>query len=155
MPTGPFRIFEDGKLKPGIYKIQNLRSETYLDVLQHSKEVCCRPARDLGAKSGLVRPSLSSSVRVPDAQKWEIKPLGIGYTIQRVNLTTQPDPFSYVERCEQVEPGKPEQFFAPREGLDNGAPLIVTGYPVAWRVEVVDDEIHRGYEYVRSELGVT
>ena len=56
MTTDPTRIFQDGKLKPGIYKIQNLRSETYLDVLQHSKEVCCRPARDPGDRKGLVRP---------------------------------------------------------------------------------------------------
>jgi len=52
------RIFEAGKLKPGIYKIQNLYTETYLDVLQHSKEVCCRPARDLEDGRGLVRPRL-------------------------------------------------------------------------------------------------
>ena len=76
--TDPPRIFEDGKLKPGIYKIQNLRSETYLDVHQHSKEVCCRP------------------VRASDAQKWEIKPLGIGYTVQMVSLTARPGPLSDV-----------------------------------------------------------
>ena len=66
------RIFEYGNLEPGIYKIQNLRSETYLDVHHHSKEVCCRP------------------VHASDAQKWEIKPLGIGYSIQMVNLMTRP-----------------------------------------------------------------
>lgn len=48
-------IFEDGKLKPGIYKIQNLFSETYLDIHQHSKQVCCRPAKDLQEGRGLVR----------------------------------------------------------------------------------------------------
>ena len=45
-------IFENGKLKPGIYKIQNLRSETYLNIYRHSKELCCRPARDLGDGGG-------------------------------------------------------------------------------------------------------
>jgi len=64
--TDPHRIFENGKLKPGIYRIQNLRSETYLDVLQHSKELCCRPARDIGAKKGLVRPCLPFAVRVSE-----------------------------------------------------------------------------------------
>ena len=59
-------IFENGKLKPGIYKIQNLRSETYLDIYRHSKELCCRPARDLGDGGGLVRPSLIRAVRVSD-----------------------------------------------------------------------------------------
>ena len=28
----------------------------------------------------------------------------------------------------------------------------VSPYPVAWRVEVVDDEKHRGFEYIRSVL---
>ena len=40
-------------------------------------------------------------------------------------------------------------------GLENGSPLSVSGYPVAWRVEVVNDDIHRGFEYVRSEHHVT
>jgi len=48
-------IFKDGKLKPGIYKIQNLESETYLDIHQNSKQVCCRPAGDLEDGGGLVR----------------------------------------------------------------------------------------------------
>ena len=33
--------------------------------------------------------------------------------------------------------------------------LSVAAYPVAWRVEVVNDDKHRGFEYVRSELDVT
>ena len=48
-------IFKEGKLKPGIYKIQNLFAESYLDIHRHSKEVCCRPARDLEDGRGLVR----------------------------------------------------------------------------------------------------
>jgi len=36
-------------------------------------------------------------------------------------------------------------------GLVNGSQLSVSAYPVAWRVEVVDEDIHRGFEYVRSE----
>ena len=90
------RVFEDGKLKPGIYKIRNLRSETYLDIHQHSKEVCCRPTRDLEDERGLVRPYLPFAVRVSDAQKWEIKPLGIGYTVRRVSLPTRFSPLSVV-----------------------------------------------------------
>jgi len=96
MTTDPFRIFQGGKLKPGIYKIQNLHSETYLDVLQHSKEVCCRPEQDLRNNKGLVRPFLPFVVRVSYAQKWEIKPFVAGYTIQRVSLMTPPDPLSAV-----------------------------------------------------------
>jgi hypothetical protein len=33
--------------------------------------------------------------------------------------------------------------------------LSVAAYPVAWRIEVVNDEEHRGFEYIRSELNVT
>ena len=29
------------------------------------------------------------------------------------------------------------------------APIFVTAYPAAWRVEIVDDVNHRGFEYVR------
>ena len=56
----PLSIFEDGKLKPGIYKIQNVYSRTYLDTHEHSREVCCRPAKDLEQGKGLVCLYLSS-----------------------------------------------------------------------------------------------
>ena len=49
-------VFKDGKPKPGIYKIQNLYSQTYLDIHEHSKELCCRPAQNLEEGKGLVRP---------------------------------------------------------------------------------------------------
>lgn len=42
------------ELKPGIYKIQNLFSQTYMDIHEHTKEVCCRPAANLGEGKGLV-----------------------------------------------------------------------------------------------------
>ena len=65
-PTGndSSSIFEDGKLKPGIYKIQNLFAETYMDIHLHSKKVCCRPAQNLEDGGGLVRPFLLSAVRI-------------------------------------------------------------------------------------------
>ena len=47
-------IFQDGKLKPGIYKIQNIQSETYLDIEVHLRELCCRPSKDLGEGRGFV-----------------------------------------------------------------------------------------------------
>jgi len=108
-------IFKDGKLKPGIYKIQNLYTDTYLDIHRHSKEVCCRPAKDLEDGRDL----------------WEIKQFGAGYTVQR------------------VDPGKPEQFCTPVNGIKPGTALCVAAYPVAWRVETVDDGDHRGFEYIR------
>ena len=52
-------IFEGGKLKPGIYKIQNIVGQTYVDIREHNKELCCRPDYVLGGK-GQVR---SSSAR--------------------------------------------------------------------------------------------
>lgn len=60
-------IFEGGKLKSGIYKIQNLFAETYLDIHQHSKQVCCRPARDLEDGRGLVRSYPPFTAHVSDA----------------------------------------------------------------------------------------
>ena len=53
--SDPSSIFENGKLKPGIYKIQNIYSETYLDIELHSREVCSRLERELGQGRGLVR----------------------------------------------------------------------------------------------------
>jgi len=49
----------------------------------------------------------------------------------------------------QVEPEKPDQFCNPMEGLDDGTPIFVSPYPAAWRVEVVDEDKHRGFEYIR------
>ena len=40
-------------------------------------------------------------------------------------------------------------------GFENGSALSVSAYPVAWRIEVVNDDIHRGFEYVRLEHDVT
>ena len=37
------------------------------------------------------------------------------------------------------------------KSLDNGKPLHVTEYPAAWRVEVINDGLHRGFEYLRWE----
>ena len=54
-PPGDSSIFDDGKLKPGTYKIQNLYSQTYLDIHEHSRETCCRPVGDLENGRGLVR----------------------------------------------------------------------------------------------------
>ena len=57
-------ILQDGKLKPGIYRIQNIYTETYIDIEMHSKHVFCRPANDLVEGKGLVRPYILFVVRV-------------------------------------------------------------------------------------------
>jgi len=48
-------IFENGKLKAGIYKIQNLYTQGYVDIHEHSREVCCRPVQELQEGRGMVR----------------------------------------------------------------------------------------------------
>ena len=88
----PSPIFENGKLKPGIYKIQNIYAETYLDIEVHSRELRCRSANDLREGMGLVRPHPLLRL-VSDHWKWEIKPFGAGYTIQRVSV---PIPFATI-----------------------------------------------------------
>ena len=35
-------------------------------------------------------------------------------------------------------------------GITGTTPITVAIYPLAWRIEVVNDNIHRGFEYVRS-----
>ena len=40
-------------------------------------------------------------------------------------------------------------------GLTNGCNLAVSAYPAAWKIEAVDDEIYRGFEYVRFEHTIT
>ena len=79
-------ILKDGKLKPGIYKIQNLYHQNYLDVQEHSKQLWCRPAKDLEDGKGLVSLHPPFTVPISDNRKWEIKNLGIGYTIKRVSM---------------------------------------------------------------------
>ena len=36
------------------------------------------------------------------------------------------------------------------DGINGGTTLRVAAYPAAWRVEIVDDGDHRGFEYIRS-----
>ena len=52
-------IFKDGKLKLGLYKIQNLVSKTYVDIHEHTMELCCRPASALEKDDGIVRTLIS------------------------------------------------------------------------------------------------
>ena len=53
LKTESISIFQDGKLKPGIYKIQNIVGQTYVDTREHTRELCGRPAAALEGK-GLV-----------------------------------------------------------------------------------------------------
>ena len=87
-------IFQDGKLKPGIYKIWNILTETYVDIEVHSRSVCCRPARDLEEGNGLVRSFHWFVAHLSNDYKWEIKPLGTGYSVQRVSALMWADTIS-------------------------------------------------------------
>lgn len=51
----------------------------------------------------------------------------------------------------KVEPGKPEQFCVLVHGVEEERypGLGLTPYPMAWRLEIVDGEKPRGFEYVR------
>ena len=78
--TGPTSVFEGGRLKPGIYKIQNIQSETFRYIDVHTREACCRPAKDLG---GLY--AADALVFLSDDYKWEIKHLGARCTVKFVS----------------------------------------------------------------------
>ena len=52
-------IFENGILKPGVHRFQNVYTEGYLNIHLHSMEVCCRHANDLGVGRVLVSLSFS------------------------------------------------------------------------------------------------
>ena len=57
-------IFENGRLKPGTYKIQNLYAQTYVDIHEDSRKLCCRPTQDLWEGKGIVRQYPLPAVRV-------------------------------------------------------------------------------------------
>ena len=57
-------IFENERLKPGIYKLQNIHNDAYLDIDVGTRQMRCRPARDLGEGRGLVRRHSLSVVRI-------------------------------------------------------------------------------------------
>ncbi|KAF9648181.1 hypothetical protein BDM02DRAFT_2345997 [Thelephora ganbajun] len=48
--------------------VQNLASQTYLEILEHSRELCCRPATVLTSQDA----------------SWEFQPSGSGYSIKKV-----------------------------------------------------------------------
>ena len=48
-------ILQDGKLKRGVYKMQNAYTRTYIDIEEHSRKLCTRPAQNLEEGNGIVR----------------------------------------------------------------------------------------------------
>jgi hypothetical protein len=51
----PSSILKDGKLKPGIYQIQNLVGQTFVEMQESARQLCCRPSTALSNGGGLVR----------------------------------------------------------------------------------------------------
>jgi len=69
-------MFVNGKLKAGKYKVQNLTGQTYLEILEDSRELCCRPGAVLSSQDAL----------------WEFQVSGSGYKIKKVD-PGKPDQF--------------------------------------------------------------
>ena len=90
----PMSIFVGGKLKPGRYKVQNLASQTYLEVLEPSKELCCRPASVLSPEDALVIPEHTPNRRTRSTflmlrgSQWDFQPSGSGYKIKKVRTNS-------------------------------------------------------------------
>ena len=104
-------MLEDGKLKPGIYKIQNVVGQTYAGLREYTRELCCRPATALEG-NGLVdscpRPIHTVVIVMIFSGKSTLRVLDIPHTWYsrglHCNLT------AVLNSIIQHEPGKPEQF---------------------------------------------
>lgn len=53
-------ILQDGRIRPGTYKIKNIVSQTYVDIKDHVREICGRPSSVLEKSRGQVSFQLSS-----------------------------------------------------------------------------------------------
>ena len=62
--TSNSSIFNNGRLRQGTYKIQNLHARTYADIRESTREMFCYPAKDLEEGSGIVRSYSSLAVQV-------------------------------------------------------------------------------------------
>ena len=69
-------------------------------------------------------------------------------------LSTVPHRMLSNPKCRLNRENPDSTFCTPMEGINDVTSLYVDVYPAAWRIETVNDEIHRGFEYVRSELDV-
>ena len=69
-------IFHDGKLKPGIYRIQNIVSQTYLDIRNDSKQLQALPGFAPAQSSligGPAHPASSESTRSAENNVAQLK----------------------------------------------------------------------------------
>jgi hypothetical protein len=73
-------IFENGKIRPGVYKIRNIVSRTFVDTKDHVRELCGRPPTALERGGAQVIPQSTHHTDVTDDQ-----PVGDSPAWQRVH----------------------------------------------------------------------
>ena len=81
--NGYTSIFKDGKLKPGIYKLQNIVSQTCVDIQEHTRRLYCRPVTAVeGNQLVGLRPLLAQIVVIVTifGGKFTLLVLDIAYT---------------------------------------------------------------------------
>ena len=86
LPNDPMSIFAYGKLKAGTYKVQNLASETYLEILERSRVLCCRPATVLSPEDASVNLDVllaSRTLNVPNTFTVGIPTVRVGVQDQK------------------------------------------------------------------------
>ena len=92
---------------PGIYKILNIYTGTYLDIEVHSRDVCCRPAKDLGEPGkGLVRWYPSSVFHVSDDNSEVGDQKVRGWVHGTEGEPTNPFPHRYLRTSNVVQSGR-------------------------------------------------
>jgi hypothetical protein len=147
-PPHQIDIFENGKLKPGLYKIQNLVSKTYLDIHEHSMELCCRPASALEKDDGIVCTpccftfSLANppfTVGSPAVRCWLHNSQGILEQHRALaGLLYLHDTVGAPRVC-----GETRLLLHRESWIDERSPICVSPFPVAWSIKVAEDEIYR------------
>ena len=94
--------------------------------------------------------SYLATIAVVNCFQWEILPYGPGYTVRRVQCRPV---FRFdcdvLNGATQLDPGMPEQYCMMIDGLGDETSISVSAFPVPWRVDVVNEERYRGYDYVR------
>ena len=63
-------ILTDGKLKPGIYRIQNLVGQTFVEMQEGPRQLCCRTEAALSSQAGLVRSAEALIAEISESDLW-------------------------------------------------------------------------------------
>lgn len=107
----------------------------------------------VGDLSSVVHAMLSSVVGVPTFWTWLHYSKG-GARIDSGRLDAivdgvYPDNVSAPIQVHPKGSSKPDLYCTMLEGLSNRSTVAVSPYPAAWRVQIVDDETYKGFEYIR------